>query len=189
MAGIFSGEQSNIFEQQANEGFLIIAADKRHEKHADYLLQLISQDKDMPIKAAIWNGKIYKDTKAKLTQKNYIIFIGDDNWIENETGTISNKYNKYGMKYGWIGTRARLYVDPSFLFINPATYKNFINYAYGIKHNKLGMHGTSSDNEIINVLDDIKRGINDWLYTRELQYKCLVSVFYVEAFKHFIDKA
>lgn len=100
---------------------MIIVADEKDMVYANYLIQLIGQKDDAggsivgieddSLSAAIYTPKIYKDNLSQIPSSQHILFIGDTKEAVEQRKTISDKFDKLGMHYGWLGKRAVLYVD------------------------------------------------------------------------------
>ncbi len=118
---------------------LIIVCDEKTEQYANYLRQLIStnDDKDGEVKgvvdgsveAAVWLDKEYIANKATISSSEHILFIGDNKVSKSETSSMVIKFNKFGMKYGWLGKRAMMQVEDEKL--SQEVYDDFINYCFG----------------------------------------------------------
>ena len=68
---------------------------------------------------AVWEeNKDYNANKVTMSSDNHIIYIGpvQDAKALYETGSITWKYKTERMRYGWLGTRAVIIVDPKFDF-------------------------------------------------------------------------
>ncbi|MBO5561332.1 MAG: hypothetical protein J6A07_06730 [Firmicutes bacterium] len=110
---------------------LVIVYTEKTKKHANYLMQLISNIKNEPIVAALWTEKDYTSNKAKISSSQFLIFIGDSKEMRAVGEHLTNHYEKYGMAYSWLGKTARLYADPTKIDKNNAS--DFVSYANEIK--------------------------------------------------------
>lgn len=118
---------------------LIIVCDEKTERYANYLRQLISTNDDKDgevvgiedgtVEAAVWLEKEYLANKAQISSNEHILFIGDNKTSKSESSSMIVKYDKYGMKYGWLGKRAMMKVDNAMLA--PEAYDEFITYCLG----------------------------------------------------------
>lgn len=118
---------------------LIIVCDEKTERYANYLRQLISTNDDKDgevvgiedgtVEAAVWLEKEYLANKAQISSNEHILFIGDNKTSKSESSSMIVKYDKYGMKYGWLGKRAMMKVDNAMLA--PEVYDEFITYCLG----------------------------------------------------------
>lgn len=175
---------------------MIIVCDKGLVPCADYLISLIGQNddegeivvgvKDGSLSAAVYSPKQYRDSKSKISSNTPILFIGDFKEAKEQAKVIRIRYEKYGMCYGWLGKRAVMYIKSP--IINPITYKEFIDYAYEIKHSRLKIHGSTPDFLPLKAIKSAGRGVKDWLFTKDLQYKCLTSLFYLDGLKMFLEE-
>ena len=87
---------------------LIIDYDDENKEYADYLFDLISSKEN--IIAARWTMKEYEQSKASISSKNYTIFIGNNELIQNKIKFISKfQFDENGKFYGWLGKSAILY--------------------------------------------------------------------------------
>ena len=115
---------------------LIIVCDDKTKDYANYLMQLISlkddtEDqlvgiKDGSVEAAIWTEKQYIDNQHSISSNAPILFIGDSKTAKSQRMNIVEKYNKFGMTFGWLGNRAVMYVKDAIR--DRDTYVNFIEY-------------------------------------------------------------
>lgn len=118
---------------------LIIVCDEKTEPYANYLRQLISVKNDKEeeiigvpdgmVDAAVWLEKEYEANKATISSNEHILFVGDCKASRNETSSMIIRYEKYGMKYGWLGKRGMMTVDKKILA--PDLYDQFIEYCKG----------------------------------------------------------
>ena len=115
---------------------LVIVCDEKTEKYANYLRQLIStkDDKDGEIvgvaddtvTAVVWTDKEYQNNKATISSNEHVLFIGDSKVCKAESSSMVTHYEKFGMKYGWLGKRAFMIVDKAVL--SEEDYDQFIEY-------------------------------------------------------------
>lgn len=129
---------------------LIIVCDKKTEKYANYLRQLISVNDDTEdevigtidgsVDVSVWLDKYYSDNKATLSSKVHILFMGDSKVCKEETSSMFTKYDEYGMTYGWLGKRGMLRVDKS---LSKEEYEYFIDYCLSFQeeYDKLIVNG------------------------------------------------
>ena len=177
---------------------IIIVCDKAHEKYANYLHQLVSVKddkneeirgiKDGEVTSAVWLDKVYRDNKPQLPSSSLVIFIGESGTIKKETDNIPNKFYKYGMIYGWLGSKAVLKVSDrihSGLF-TIFDLKKLSDYALETQE-ELGMESQSNENIVLSKLDAFGESVKNVLFVKNLQYNCLVNVFYLHGFSQFIE--
>lgn len=118
---------------------LIIVCDEKTEPYANYLRQLISTNDDKEedvvgvadgtVDAAVWLEKEYVANKAQISSSEHILFVGDNKVSTAETSSMILKYEKYGMKYGWLGKRGMMRVDDT--PTTPEAYDEFVEYCLG----------------------------------------------------------
>ena len=129
---------------------LIIVCDKKTEKYANYLRQLITTNDDTEdevvgtvdgsVDVSVWLDKYYSDNKATLSSNVYVLFMGESKVCKEETSSMFTKYDEYGMTYGWLGKRGMLRVDKS---LSKEEYDNFIDYCLSFQeeYDKLIVNG------------------------------------------------
>ncbi len=61
---------------------------------------------DRSVELVTWTEKVWLDNKAKGTTKSKILFLGDVKGADKLVPVIDEKYNKYGIRYGWAGSQA-----------------------------------------------------------------------------------
>lgn len=118
---------------------LIIVCDERTEEYANYLRQLIStkDDKDGAVvgvedgtvDAAVWLEKEYSSNKVQISSNTHVLFVGEGKISKKETSTMIVKFEKFGMKYGWLGKRGMMVVDK--VLSDPDQYDEFIDFCLG----------------------------------------------------------
>ena len=128
---------------------LVLVCDEKSGPYANYLKQLIgsNDDKDGEIvgvedgtvKAVVWHEKEYIDNRGQLNSNDHVLFIGNSKVSKGETSSMITKYEKYGMKYGWLGKSGMLQVSDELL--TEEDYDKFINLCkkYEIKLEKIVM--------------------------------------------------
>ena len=76
-----------IIDELIDKKEIIIVYDDKIKEYADYLFDLISTKEN--IDAARWSIKEYEQSKASISSKNYTIFIGNNELIQNKIKFIS----------------------------------------------------------------------------------------------------
>lgn len=153
---------------------LIIVCDDSTEKYANYLRQLISSIddkdgeivgvKDGEVDALVWNEKQYKSNALQLSSIQHILFIGNNETTKLESSNVKYVFDKYGMKYGWLGKRGVACVDGN---LEENEYKEFLeyykNYGQELKKISFKFFGDEESNNINNDMGntDNKLGILD----------------------------
>ena len=115
---------------------LIIVCDEKTSEYANYLRQLVSMKddtadeivgvKDGTVEVAVWLEKDYVANMATISSKEHILFIGENKVSKKESPSMSVKFDKFGMKYGWLGKRAMMMVSDSIK--DKETYEQFIEF-------------------------------------------------------------
>lgn len=122
---------------------LIIVCDEKTSEYANYLRQLVSMKddtsdeivgvKDGTVEVAVWLEKDYVANMATISSKEHILFVGENKVSKKETPSMSVKFDKFGMKYGWLGKRAMMMVSDSIK--DKETYDQFIEFCQGYEQN------------------------------------------------------
>ena len=118
---------------------LIVVCDKKTEKYANYLRQLVSQNDDSEgevrgvpdgaVDVAVWLDSDYLANKAQLSSSEHIIFLGNNKVTKSEMSSMIVKFDKCGMKYGWLGKRAMMIVEDT--DVTQEEYDEFIGLCQG----------------------------------------------------------
>ena len=120
---------------------LIIVCDDKTHGYGNYLRQLVSTNddednlivgtKDGAIEVAVWLEKDYLANMATLTSEQHVLFIGENQSSKNEISSMDIKFEKYGMKYGWLGKRGMMIISKT--IDNPEDYNEFIELCRNYK--------------------------------------------------------
>ena len=120
---------------------LIIVCDDQTHGYGNYLRQLLSTNddeddyivgtKDGSIEVAVWLEKDYLANRATITSNQHILFIGENQASKNEISSMNVKFDKYGMKYGWLGKRGMMLVSE--VISQPETYDEFVEFCRNYK--------------------------------------------------------
>ncbi|MBQ9967938.1 MAG: hypothetical protein IJO88_04370 [Oscillospiraceae bacterium] len=121
---------------------LIIVCDEKYRLYGDYLAQLISMDddtdettvgtKDGEVAAQVWTEKDYNNNAAQMSSNQYVLFVGNSKLIKEKSSHMNTEFNKYGMKYGWLGKQAVLCVEK---VVPLKQYDEFIQFALAYQEN------------------------------------------------------
>lgn len=116
------------------EDSIVIVYDDNCKSYANHLIQLIgiknAKDtekagvKDESIKAVMWDTKKYRDTEVALTSNMKVVWIGRSKNTKLFNENAVKRYSKYGIEYGWLGSRAVITVDNKDL--SDKDYEKFI---------------------------------------------------------------
>jgi len=91
----------------------IIVCGNEERVPANLLVGLIGEKGEYTV--ALWDEKVYEDSLSKITSDTEIIFIGETKAAKNIIPNIKFEYENTGMKYGWLGNRAVIYVEKRLL--------------------------------------------------------------------------
>lgn len=197
----------NMFDNNSTKTQLIIVCDEKLMDHANHLMALIGQNddvdsqvvgtKDGTIQAAIWEPKHYRDSLPKITSSTNILFIGRFKEAKEQEDFIDFKFDKYGMRYGWLGKRAVMYVEDTIL--NKDEYEQFLSFSkeYQKKFKKVTIDSVriipNVPNWIGMSLPVVSLGYELMLTlkfiekVRQQQYNCLTKILYLEGLQKFLE--
>lgn len=118
---------------------LIIVCDDKTEEYANNLRQLVSMNDDKDgeivgtedgtVEVAVWLEKDYIANSATISSKEHVLFIGENKTSKKEISSMNVKFDKFGMKYGWLGKRGMMIVADNIK--RPETYDKFIEFCLG----------------------------------------------------------
>lgn len=192
---------------------LIIVYNKETEKYANFLKALLTQDddteekiigvKDGTVDVVVHSYNEYRQNKMSMGKDNYILFIGNDENIKNETEFIKIK-GEYGLKYGWVGKIGVLFVDKNKLEKREyqKLFEKLKKYGDYIKQNKEVFLLDKNKERIMMtflflfplLLSPVLLipwnvyKINNYNKILKQQYLCLVLIFYFELINQFIGE-
>lgn len=192
---------------------LIIVYNKETEKYANFLKALLTQDddteekiigvKDGTVDVVVHSYNEYRQNKMSMGKDNYILFIGNDENIKNETEFIKIK-GEYGLKYGWVGKIGVLFVDKNKLEKREyqKLFEKLKKYGDYIKQNKEVFLLDKNKERIMMtflflfplLLSPVLLipwnvyKINNYNKILKQQYLCLVLTFYFELINQFIGE-
>lgn len=196
---------------------LIIVCEERLKQYGDFLSQLISLSddkenniigvKDGSVAAQVWTEKEYNANSPQISSEQYILFIGNTKMIKDKRTHMIKKFDKYGMKYGWLGKQAVLVVDN---VVDIDKYDEFIEYAKSNKSdvkklievkpnteikelpentNGFSKFFSSVSNTLVNVSIQSANLFNKITNNSKIEgqeYTCLVLEFYFNALADFL---
>ena len=198
---------------------LIIVYNKETEKYANFLKALLTQDddteekiigvKDGTVDVVVHSYNEYRQNKMSMGKDNYILFIGNDGNIKNETEFIKIK-GEYGLKYGWVGKIGVLFVDKNKLEKREyqKLFEKLKKYGDYIKQNKEVFLLDKNKETIMTTVGVASLflflfplllppvllipwnvyKINNYNKILKQQYLCLVLTFYFELINQFIGE-
>ena len=68
--------------------------------------------KDGSVNIVSWTEKVWLEQKKAGNINNKVLFLGDIKGTDKLTPIVDIKFDEFGVKYGWAGTQAVLFVDP-----------------------------------------------------------------------------
>lgn len=178
---------------------MVIVYTKETEKYANYLMQLISipsREEDEQITAACWSLDEFKNSMSKMPSNRKVLFVGSNKKMDTYISEIKDTFNKHGMHYGWIGTQGVLRVDSDIRSLT-RKYKEFYRFA---QEQQQELKETFDRKNIVtttavaalmgplfavivpaaNLIKSVKR-------IADQKYICLVTVFYKDGLKEFLE--
>lgn len=177
---------------------MVIVYTKETEKYANYLMQLISipsREEDEQITVACWSLDEFKNSMSKMPSNRKVLFVGSNKKMDMYISEIKDTFNKHGMHYGWIGTQGVLRVDRDALSLT-RKYKEFCRFAQGQQQElKEALTAKSIVTTsavaallgpvyavipIVNLIKSVNK-------IADQKYICLVTVFYKDGLKKFLE--
>ena len=181
---------------------LIIVCNSSLKEYGDFLMSLISKDesdKDPAdrivgenVEVFLWSNKQYKSAMHTLNQDNYILFLGESEEEKSQSKCIDWTLDKYGMRYGWLGKRAVLYVEDRPL--HEQEYKDFVDYV-NICQEITKIERIEREQIVMDYLMNIEMLVLPSKYHYEAkvnariiaqQYRSLVALFYLNGLKEYL---
>ena len=150
---------------------IIIVYTRETKVYAYQLLQLIAKNND--IKAAIREEKNYLANECQLSLDAKVIFVGKMKTVENILPNIDIKYISYGVRYGWMGNKAVIYLG-NHRFVR-VEYFDFLNYC-----STFGMNMENLFKNPINIVSNKE--------IHRQQYRFVVHKFYVDGLRQFLNE-
>lgn len=177
---------------------MVIVYTKETEKYANYLMQLISipsREENEQITVACWSLDEFKNSMSKMPSNRKVLFVGSNKKMDMYISEIKDTFNKHGMHYGWIGTQGVLRVDRDALSLT-RKYKEFCRFAQGQQQElKEALTAKSIVTTsavaallgpvyavipIVNLIKSVNK-------IADQKYICLVTVFYKDGLKKFLE--
>ena len=188
---------------------LIIVCDEKEKKYGDFLAQLVSLEddredktigtKDGEVAVQVWSENHYNNNSATISSNQYILFMGNSKLAKEKRSYMAVKFDKFGMKYGWLGKQASLCVEET---VDLENYEEFFLYASS-KQERVERLIQQKDLPDIQKKED-ETGITDAIIKvpamgviaikqlvankkiEQQQYSCLTYVFYLEGLSEFL---
>jgi hypothetical protein len=118
-----SGGVMRVFKVEKKK--LLIVCDDKTKVFANQLSQLISSNddsenevigsKDGSVVASVWEEKHFLANEAAISSDQNILFIGNTKPAKSVIPNVTEKFNQYGIHYGWLGNQAVIYVEDKLL--------------------------------------------------------------------------
>ena len=192
-----------MFEEKKK---LIIVCSPKTKVYAYQLLQLIGKKddtenrvvgcKDGSVEATVWEEKNYLANECQLSSDTKVVFIGDIKVVKSIIPNIEEKYKRYGMKYGWMGNRAVIYLDKQNL--TEDQYFRFYKYARAkgkifekIREEAEFVEKSTFKDKLLSVSEKVQTTITSPAMNkkiREQQYSMATHHFYLEGLSHFLEE-
>ena len=68
--------------------------------------------KDGTVSIVSWTEKVWLEQKKAGNINNKVLFLGDIKGTDKLIPIIDIQFNEYGVKYGWAGSQAVIFIDP-----------------------------------------------------------------------------
>lgn len=81
--------------------------------------------KDGTVDIIAWTEKVFEDNKKVGKTQNKVLFLGKFKGTNNLIPVLDIHFDRYGVKYGWAGRQAVVYVEPAALK-NKDEYNKFL---------------------------------------------------------------
>lgn len=114
-----TGSEEHMMEKEQRTLFVVY--NSKDELYSNLLRKLVATNddntdtgeivgtEDDSVNIVAWNEKQWLDNKGTIDTSQKVLFLGKTG--EDLIPIIDEKYNKYGIVYGWAGDQAILYVD------------------------------------------------------------------------------
>ena len=202
-----------MFDQAPKTKLIIVHSDNT-TVFANFLQMLISSKDDQgntitgtpdgTVETTIWTDKEYAAQKPTLSNVDHVLFIGRSKILVEESYGMKNKFNRYGMQYGWLGKHAYMkvtdekikkeqiepYIDFARLYDDTASYESIFGiYAQEEKMERKGIKGFLK--EIVKMSIPY---VGPWMVEedkyknllRSSQYRTLTLAFYKDGLAEFL---
>ena len=153
---------------------------KKLVESKDDTSEKIVGSKDGSINIVAWTEKVWLANKKPGNIQGKILFINDIKGTDKLIPVLDVKFNEYGIRYGWAGNQAILYVNSKEL-IERSSYLNFISELSklpipemykqpkntkikGIDENREDLQSEQQDNDCKNLFlkakEQLAKGVN-----------------------------
>ena len=200
-----------MFGANATKKLIIVSDDKTLE-FANYMRQLVSANDDTEegvigtpdgaVDAVVWSANKYMENSPTISSNEHILFIGENKISKPEIANMPVKFEKFGMKYGWLGHRAMMIADdtainennyPDFLALCGSYAQTFNEMAYSGSKPKFGkLRGLKIAASILDPAAGAALVIKDISLQKRLvrnqQYKALTAIMYFDGLQAFLEE-
>ena len=146
-----------------------LVADEDEQVYAKLLQGLISTKddeeesivgvKDGSVESVLWLFKEKEGNRPTISSEQKMIYFGKNKMTKDEIEIMNEKYNYFGMHYGWIGNTAVIYVDKTSKSLEE--YETFLK-----KAEEIGLKFEHADEK-----NELKKVIND-----DEDFVCIVKL-------------
>lgn len=205
---LYKSNQKGVRAEMAKKNCIIVYGNEERVP-ANLLVGLIGEKGEYTV--ALWDEKVYEDSLSKITSDTEIIFIGETKAAKNIIPNIKFEYENTGMKYGWLGNRAVVYVEKRLLSKDEFDY---LKTEYKKEDNPFAIFIDTNTNEDNNnaalklpgitppigaakVFGFAKSMVKDAANSsglilrsqeiRKIQYDCVVKTFFEEGLTKFLE--
>ena len=184
-----------------NKKNCIIVYGKNEEVYANLLAGLIDEFGDY--ECTIWSDIQFKQNQVQLLSSNKVIFIGNTKVSQKFIPNIRNKYNKFGMNYGWLGNRCVIYTN--YIPIKKEELSGFIEYCKKVSEDNKNLSESFSSTRAKNLfalplilqypIVPLIEGIVKYIFKdqkkrkviKEQQYNVVVRNFFINGLNEFME--
>lgn len=99
---------------------------KMVETNDDTDSEIVVGTKDHSINIVAWTEKVWLANKKAGNIKDKVLFLGDIKGTSDLIPVVDVKFDDCGVKYGWAGNQAVLFIDPKVISLKE-DYMKFIN--------------------------------------------------------------
>lgn len=109
-----------------NDEMLMNQLKKMVETNDDTDSEIVVGTKDHSINIVAWTEKVWLANKKAGNIKDKVLFLGDIKGTSDLIPVVDVKFDDCGVKYGWAGNQAVLFIDPKVISLKE-NYMKFMN--------------------------------------------------------------
>lgn len=109
-----------------NDEMLMNQLKKMVETNDDTDSEIVVGTKDHSINIVAWTEKVWLANKKAGNIKDKVLFLGDIKGTSDLIPVVDVKFDDCGVKYGWAGNQAVLFIDPKVISLKE-DYMKFMN--------------------------------------------------------------